>query len=224
MIPGSSPLARSRAVRRSLLTLGAGIAALFVAGCASGPSVWEQAFVSETGVAVQKSTPSDSKLPPVNIRSVPIERIDAVMLELDQEAAASDVPKEQWPPDKKAAAKARLLRALQVTDTPESVEVRGVSRFRSTTLLRPQSDDRESLAAFARSINANTALWSSKYLGKADTIVDKPVTSFGNRFSYWGGGRHWRDDCWDDWGSSTTWVPVRVQADEYLYVVFFLNE
>ena len=109
MIPGSSPLARSRAVRRSLLTLGAGIAALFVAGCASGPSVWEQAFVSETGVAVQKSTPSDSKLPPVNIRSVPIERIDAVMLELDQEAAASDVPKEQWPPDKKAAAKARLL-------------------------------------------------------------------------------------------------------------------
>lgn len=145
------------------------------------------------------------------------------MTELDRQCAESDVPREQWTPEHKAAAKAELLRALQVTDPPESVEVLGVSRFRSTKLLRPGSDDSESLSTFARSVNADTALWSIKYLGKTDTIVDRPVTTFSSGYGYWGRGRRWRDDAWDNWGSSTTWVPVRVQADEYLYVVFFLR-
>jgi hypothetical protein len=221
----AAPRSCSRSiVRLALCALGLA-AACSAGGCASSPSAWEQGFVGEPGVSIQPEAARAAGGPtPVNIRSVPIERVDAVMLELDAEAAASDIPKEQWPADKNSAAKARLLKALQVTQAPDSVEVRGVSRFRSTTLLRPDSTNSESLAAFARSINANTALWSMKYLGKADKIVEKPVTNFGSR-GYWGRGRHWDDDCWSDhWGSSTTWVPVRVQADEYLYVVFYLNQ
>lgn len=198
---------------------------LRLGGCASGPTAWEQSYVPEPAATRLPASPKEA---PVNIRSVPMERVDAVMAELDREAAASDVPREQWSPETRAASNARLLRALQYTGDPASAEVLGLSRFRSTTLLRPQTSDSASLMNFARSIGADQAIWSTKYLGKAQTIVEKPVTTF-NAPSYWGYGRRWNDDaCWshrDYWngGSTTTWVPIKVEADEYLYVVFFLK-
>lgn len=178
-----------------------------------------------TSVAAGHALATTDNADAIVVRKVPIERVNAAMKDLDEQAAASNVPREQWSAEQKAAAKTRLLRALQVTEDPSRVEVIGVSRFRSTTLIRPDGPDREALAKFAQSLGATRALWTNEYLGKTDTIVEKPVTSFGTRSGYWGDGRAWRDDRWPDyWGNSTTWVPVRVEADEYLYVAFFLRD
>ncbi len=210
---------RARLGMRGVAAIVFGAAAL-LGGCAADPSVWEQGFVREDGgarAALQAQTP-------VRVRAVPFERVEQFMNELDAEVAASDVPRTQWAPDKKQAAEAKLLRGLQVTADPASVDVVGVSRFRTTDDLRPDSRDQPALMSFARDVGANEVVWTTRYLGKADKIVEKPVTRIGGSRGYWGNGWYGEWGSGGDWGgSSTTWVPVRVQADERMFVLFFLR-
>lgn len=185
------------------------LAASVVSGCAS---LWEQNFRGNPLASVA-AAPTTS----VTIREVPWSRLDATLSELGAQAAASDVSPVDWSPERKAQAKAELLRGLQVSEEPARVEVLGSSRFRTTD---PVSPDDGSLAKYAERIGANLVVWSSFYVGKADRVTSQPVTSVGwNSWGYpcdsWGGGSVWND--------GTTWVPVVVSADEFAWAAFFLR-
>lgn len=195
------------------------VLASLLAGC-SGPSVWQQGYVRDERAAVAPLPDSA----PVRVREVPWERMGGTLRDLEQRVAASDRPPAEWSPQQQLDAKATLLRGLQVTADPASVEVVGRSEFRTTDTVVPLGADRASLERFARSIGATDAVFAARSLGRADKIVDRPVTSTGY-VSVWGSSRRDRDRWWDDSysHSSTTWVPVKVTAEETGFVVFFLR-
>jgi hypothetical protein len=160
---------------------------------------------------------------PLQIRSVPWERIDATLKSLEKEAAASDLAPEDWPAEKKAAAHAELLRGLQVRQDPRRVEVLGRSEFATTADMRPDTArGKAELEEFAEKIGADTVVWSSRPLGMADVIVDRPVTTYGTSDAWFrdGSGR-WRSSAFSS--TETTWVPTRMQADRTGYIAFFLR-
>lgn len=182
--------------------------------------MWEQGYVPDDSAV----TVVDAGAGPVRVREVPWERMGAGLRELDQRLAASDRPPSEWSAEQRMDAKATLLRTLQVSTDPSAVEVVGRSDFRTTDSVVPLGADRESLERFARRVGATDAVFASRSLGRADKIVDRPVTSTGY-VSVWGSSRRGRDRWWDDSysQSSTTWVPVRVSAEETGFVVFFLR-
>jgi hypothetical protein len=181
-------------------------------GCAS-PSLWEAAY---TGVG-----PDDSPgHPPPRVRDVPWDRLHAAREELGREATESDTHPEAWPPERREAAKAKLLRALQVVEYPASIEVLGRSEFTTTRTINP--DDGE-LSAFGRRLGASRVIWSSRHLGKADTIVSEPVTTYVVRHDWTrgkGGKRRYEPVSYH----TTTWVPVTIRADEHAWVAYFLRD
>lgn len=188
--------------------------AALLTGCAT--SEWERDYIPS---ARQSSLAKDA---PVTIREVPWDRLQAGLRELESEQSRSDAPASEWTSEKRAAAKGKLLKTLQVTGDPASVEVVGRSDFRSTTPLRPETSGQDDLKALARKVGATDVVWSRRLLGKADTIVQEPVTTYSSGFDdSWGRRRRNLGDYVD---TSTSWVPVRVQADEYAYVAYFLRQ
>ncbi|RMH11507.1 MAG: hypothetical protein D6695_09005 [Planctomycetota bacterium] len=182
-------------------------------GCAS---VWERGFEARAGV-VRK--PLDDEVA-VEIRQAPWARVEQALVELSEMWEQSDEPYEQWPEERKREADAKLLRALQVTDPPESVEIVGRSSFKTTDRIRPH-DGR--LARFARQIGADRAIWASRYVGKSDRVESRPVHSTGyRRVTYYDrrADKYRTRYEYDDW---TTYVPVVVSADETAWVVYFLR-
>jgi hypothetical protein len=151
----------------------------------------------------------------VKIREVPWQRLDAALQELEEERAAADAPPDEWPADKSLAAEQKLLTALQVTADPSHVEILGRSTFRTTSETNPNSGE---LAAFARKVGADTVVWSSSYLGKAQIVRDEPVTEW--RTGSWSTGKR-RSQTYTE--SSTIWVPVVVEGDEHAFLVYFLR-
>ncbi|MCC6677051.1 MAG: hypothetical protein IT436_07900 [Phycisphaerales bacterium] len=185
-----------------------------VSGC--GPSVWESGFES-AGIAA----PAREKEAPVLIRQVPWETLQRALTELEADVAASDVHPDDWPEDRKTAARAKLLRGLQVSVEASSVQVLGRSFFRTTDEVRP--DDGE-LAEFARRIGATQVVWSSTHLGKTDKIVQEAVTEY--RTGWWDDPftrdrRRRRSGSYSE--SATTWVPMTVQADEFAFIAYYLR-
>ena len=112
--------------------------------------------------------------------------------------------------------RAKLLRGLQVTEDPATVQILGRSEFQTTDPVRP---DDGSLAAFARKIGATTVVWTSKYRGRRDTVVDEPVTEWRTGTITTARGRHTTFT-----ESSTVWYPVLMKEDEYAFVAFFLRQ
>lgn len=200
-------------VRQLILTTM--FAAAILTGCAS-PSQWQQAFEPAEGITLAPRKSQRKNQAPVTVRRVPWERLEAALTELESDLAASDQPREEWPPERRAAADAKLLRALQVTRDPSAVKVLGVSQFRTTDFDRPNQVDLEDLA---RPYGGDTTVWSSRHLGKADRVVQEPVTTT----STWTGwyGRAGRTRTHSE--STTTFVPVRVSADQYEFVAFVLR-
>lgn len=192
------------------------VAAAVLGGCTASP--WESEYRSSGAEATGSRRVAADPDGTVRIREVSWERIQSTLHELDAERAASDIHPDDWDPQRKLAAKAKLLRGLQVSEDPRDVTVLGRSVFRTTDRVRP---DDGGLIAFARKIGATTVIWSSSYMGKADVVRSEPVTE-------------WRSGTWDrrdpDRGSrtfsenSTIWVPVVVQADERAWMAFFLRE
>jgi hypothetical protein len=191
------------------VALTAGMAIL--QGCRTSP--WESEYRSAGAAA----TPL-VKEAPVRIREVPWERIQATLVELDKERTASDIHPDDWDAARKLEAKAKLLRGLQISEDPRSVEVLGRSVFRTTDAIRP---DDGVLMAFARKKGATTVVWSSSYMGKTDVVRSEPVTEW--RTGSW---QRWNDNrgstTWSE--SSTIWVPIVISADERAWMAFFLRE
>lgn len=192
-----------------ILRAAVGGAIALAAGC--GPSNWERTFTA------QSTAPALLPADPVRMREVPWERVESALVQLDAQRAASDVPPEEWPADKKLAAKAELLRALQVSAPPEQVELLGRSAFRTTYRTDPADGE---LEALARKKGANLVVWSSNYLGKAQIVRDEPVTEWRTGSYY--SGRDRRSRTYTE--NSTIWVPVVVEADEHAFMAYFLRE
>lgn len=185
-------------------------AAVFAGGCNDSP--WKRAF-QPSGETVTSAAFQGS----VKVREVPWERVQSTLSQLYAELVASDVPEADMPESQRAARKASLLRGLQVTADPRTVEILGRSEFRSTDRVRP---DDGKLAEFARSIGANSVVWASHYMGQTDVIRSEPVTEY-RTGSYTprgdGPSRSYSE-------SSTIYIPVYVKADERAWMAYFLRE
>jgi hypothetical protein len=182
-------------------------------GCASA---WERAFEPSFEARGQTFAGTEE----VVLREVPWERVDAVLRELHEEAVASDTHPDDWPEDRKRDAHARLLRALQISDDPDTLLLLGRSEFSTTEPLRPGDGD---LEAFATKIGATYAIWASNYLGRSERIVSRPVTTWSTE-TYWVYDRkNERYRPRTGTSSSTTYLPMRVEADRHAFIVFFLR-
>jgi hypothetical protein len=196
-------------------------AAIFLlAGCASP---WEQSLVLESWDAapVAPSGPVDPRS--VELRSVPWERVQATLAELHEDAVKSDQNPADWSPERKAEEKARLLRGLQVAEDPATVQVLGRSTFTSTRLIRPEADDDAGLRKVAASVGANRAVWARSLLGTTESVVHEPVQTNYNSSGFGRDSRTGRLRNTSFSETSTTWVPTRVQQNEYGYIAFFLR-
>jgi hypothetical protein len=183
-------------------------------GC-KGPGVWERSL--QRGPEALPSAAIASADSPT-IRRVPWDRVQSTLSDLEKDVATSDVHPDDWDADRKRTAKGKLLRGLQVSQDANDVLVLGHSSFRSTE----KADDEQELLSVARRLGADMVVWSSRVLGKADTIVDRPVST-----NTWGTGWYRdasgerRPDHYNE--HSTSWVPVRMTVDEVGAVAYFLR-
>ena len=111
------------------------VAAVGSGGCNHSP--WKNAF-QPSGETVTSAAFQGS----VKVREVPWERVQGTLSQLYAELVASDVPEADMPESQRAARKASLLRGLQVTADPRTVEILGRSEFRSTDRVRPDDGNR----------------------------------------------------------------------------------
>lgn len=197
-------------MRHPLLSI---LLTVLIGGCAAQP--WASSF-----------TPTDASAPerradaPVVRREVPWERLQQTLNELLQERIASDIHPDEWPAERKAAAKARLLKGLQVSEDSALVTVLGRSEFRSTSEVR--TDD-GGLDSFARRIGATMVVWSRTYLGRRQVTTHEPANEYTTVSRPFRDKRgHWRYDSYTE--HSTIWVPVQVEADEHAWMAYFLRE
>ncbi len=197
---------------RSALAL---LAALFLGGCTS---VWESTFVP----ARDATPPPLAASQTVRVREVNWDRLQNALREMESTAASRDTPFEEWPDEQKAEMKASMLRTLQVSTDPAAVDIIGRSDFRTTQTYRLETTDQPDLVSFARSIGATEVVWSRGYLGKAQTIVREPINtwSYGSNAAWDRRRGRWRSYPYSE--SSTTFVPVSVEADQFAYIAYFL--
>jgi len=123
----------------------------------------------------------------------------------------SSVAPEDEGPEVKLERRRRLLAVIRLQEPAEQTAVLGYSEFRYTEILSPNDG---TLAAFARSIGADYATFSAKYLGDADQIVSVPQQT--NAVVTTSDGR-WAT------GSATTMVPVQVSQSWFGYLVIYIR-
>lgn len=181
-----------------------------LAGCTT---VWEESYrpISEI--------PKLSSGQKISIREVPWERMERAIEDSRQRIVESDRHPSEWSDEEQIAARADLLEALQVSNDPASVQVIGVSSFRTTDVVKPWDG---SLVGFARKVGATHVVWADRYLGKAEAIVDRTIyidrLDFGDGIDADGNPRdRFRS------GTTTSTVPVVVNRDERGYTAFFLH-
>jgi len=184
---------------------------LLIGGCAS---VWERSFEPRDEVVGEPESAN------VRVREVPWSRLESALDELSQLQAQSDLAWEDWPESQKREADAKLLRALQVSESPETIEILGRSSFKTTDHIRPGDG---SLGRFARKIGAHYAIWSRRYLGKTDRVVHEPVQESGYRQIRYYDRKRKRYRTRYDYEYWTTYVPIVVKADESAWVVYYLR-
>lgn len=189
--------------------------ALFLGACES--SRWQQSLTKGPDAAAAL-TPTA----PVRVREVQWDRVQSTLHELREAEAASAVHHEEWSQEAKLAHKSKLVQGLQISEPAAGVRVLGKSEFRTTdssiTIGGAQVIELEQLA---RSLGADTVMWSSRYVGKADRVVQEPVTTYSSGSWWWRDGDRRRPDSFNE--QQTSWVPVRVQADETAYIAFFFR-
>ncbi|MGP1273074.1 MAG: hypothetical protein ACTS22_07055 [Phycisphaerales bacterium] len=190
--------------RSALLTALLLLASPLAGGCAT---VWEENY---RPISDASSLPSGEK---ISIREIPWERMERAIEDSRQRIVESDTHPADWDEHRQRDARADLLNALQVAADPDSARVIGVSSFRTTDVVKPWDG---SLVGFAREVGANTVVWSDRYLGKAQAIVDRTI--YIDRIDY---GRRGDEDR-SRIGTETATVPVVVNRDERGYTAFFL--
>lgn len=210
-------IGRVSMARRLVGVTALGVAAVLgLAGCQASP--WKENF-APTGDAAATLAPTAA----VELRQVPWERLQAFLQQMEAENARSDVNPADWPAEKRLATKAALLRALQVSEDPATVDVLGRSDFRTTDRISPDAADAADLQKVAREFGADRVVWSRRFVGKSETIVQEPITSYSSGTAWGTGNRKNNNRSVYYSESSTTWVPLRITADEYAYVAYFLR-
>lgn len=190
---------------------------LALTGCTT--SSWESTYVGARPPSGERADLTKV----VRVQMVPWERIEAMLKEQDAEVAASDTHPDQWSAEKKGESKAKMLRWLQVSGDAARVDVLGRSTFRTTDRVRPETDEgRAELVKVAQKLDADLVVWSSRYLGKSERVVDRPVTSYrSGTISYVDRAGKVRSQSYSD--NETAWVPTGVVADEVEFVAYFLG-
>ncbi|MEM9166299.1 MAG: hypothetical protein AAGB48_04670 [Planctomycetota bacterium] len=190
--------------------------ALLIPLTALGPgctTVWEEHY---RPISAAEPIPGGQK---IAMREIPWERMEKAIADARQRRVDDDRHFSEWSDEERLEARTALLRDLQFSRNPEEVRVIGVSAFRTTDVVKPWDG---SLIGFAREVGATHVIWSDRYLGKAQAIVDRTVyidqfratgafERDGNRRNNFGGG------------TTTATVPVVVDRDERGYTSFFLR-
>ncbi len=222
-----SPRSRRSGFRLAAALLASAAAGVLLGGC--GPSRWEAAFepvpaygdagfVGGSVVPATAATAAEDAAFPVTVREIPWERMAAVLEEESAALSASDEHPEDWSVSRQMEHRAMLLRGLQVSGDPAAIAILGRSRFRTLGAVHPLGGDRPEIEAQARRVGATDAVVATTFLGRVDTIEDRPITVYG--FSERLGPRGLRDT---DLRTGTVWVPVRTEADQIGVVAFFLR-
>jgi hypothetical protein len=197
-------------MRRSLCALPFVLIAIFSCGCASNP--WQKSFQPNPLLEGQKFPPTDG----VQVRNVEFERMQRYAEEEKRIRVESTTSPADYTPEERTAAKNRLLEALQLRERGDEIEVLGWSEVESTQQLDPRSN---MLGDFAKSIGADYVVVSSEYLGRVMTTVDRPLTTYSHVYAW---GRHGR--AYPLSYSDTTWVPMNVIEDRFLYTAAYLRK
>jgi len=186
------------------------VAALCVAGCTG---VWERGYRPGPGAGK-----IERKVDPV-VREVPWERLETFDQRLYERSAKSDVGMDDWDSATRAEVHADLIRALQLPGDAAGYTIVGESLFTTTQRVDPNDGE---LAALARKVGADYAIWSRAYLGKTDRVVYRPTSTFGtvNRIR---AGRDGRYRSVIESYTGTSWTPVVVRADEHAWRAFFVR-
>jgi hypothetical protein len=195
-----------------LIASALGLLSLAIGGCSASP--WESSY---NGMSVGGDSLSKER---VLVRDVPWDRYEKAQAELESMRSASNVHKDEWPAEKKAAYKALLLSGLQVSESPAGVEILGSSMFKSTDPVRP--DDGE-LAKFAAKIGATRVVWASRGLGKRNIVVREPIWTYTTGSDYFRDQPDGRRRSSTYTEATTTWVPVVIEADQTAWVAYFLR-
>ena len=215
----------STARRRSSAGLAAAAAAalatLLFTGC--GHSRWEAAFepaagYGDAGLAGPLAVTSSDETRPVAVREIPWERMAAVLEEESAALSGSDSHPEDWSVQRQLEHRAMLLRGLQVSGDPSTIAIVGRSRFRTLGAVHPLGRDRPAIEEQARRVGATDAVVATTFLGRVDTVEDRPITVYG--FTEHTGPRGVRPA---ELRTGTIWVPVRTEADQIGVVAFFLR-
>jgi len=183
---------------------------LALTGCASP---WERSFDPAVDTAAFEPTER------VVIRRVPWGRLNTTLSELESARAANDIHPDEWTPEMRAEEKAELVRVLQLSEDPEDVLILGRSVFRSTSNVDILGGG---LSAFARSIGADYAIWSTTSLGLTERVEHEPVTRHG-----WTSRRYRRGDGYVEYDylpyHETMYVPVVVAREQSAWVVYYVR-
>jgi len=190
-------------------------ASLVCSGCAQ-KSIWQAEFTpGPEGSAAPLPAAAT-----VSLREAPWERVQAALREIHTQIIGSRAPFDEWPADKRAAVKARLLDGLQVSADSATVDVLGWSEFRTTERINASDG---ALEKFARSIGASNVVWSRSYLGKADRIESTSVTEFRENFNEPADSARMDGRRGARFGPAPVWRPV-TREDEYAWLAYFLRQ
>jgi hypothetical protein len=193
--------------RRLCLAAAVAVGGSLGGGCATP---WKQSFEPATD---EVFAPTER----VVIRQVSWERLNEALGSIESARAGSDIHPSEWSAERRAAEHAGLVQALQLSEEPERVVILGRSVFRSTSNVGVLDG---SLSAFAESIGADYAVWSTTFIGRTQTVEQEPVSRYG--YTY----RRFRDrEGRVDYDyipyHETMYVPILVERDEHAWVVYY---
>ena len=180
-------------------------------GCASP---WEKNFQPNPTLE------QPGKYPPaqqVDVRVVEFERLTNYENKEREQRVQSATSPADYTPEQRAAAKNRLLEALQLKERGDEIQILGWSRFVETQPRDPRDSD---LQEFARKIGADVVVTSIGYTGQVNRIVDYPLTSYSNFYTT---GRGRRGGLYSGSSYSTVWVPTNITENQYYHQAVFLR-
>ena len=206
---------------RSAVSLAAALLLLAISAGGCGSSRWAESYEPAPGYgdAGLAGGVDDDPAGSIDVREIPWERMVETLDAEEAALAAADDHPSDWSVDRLLAHRAMLLAGLQVRGDPARIEIVGRSSFRGFGSVRPRGTDRPEIETQARAVGATDVVVATTFLGRVDTVVDRPVTTFGFGGSY-SRGRYGRGT---GLASGTTWVPVRTEADQLGVVAFFLR-
>lgn len=203
------------AMREVAMVFGA-LALGAMSGCTSGGE-WAHHYQPEVLGRVEGTGPVLGAQDAVEVREVAWDRMEAA-LNVERRAGSGDVHPRDWSDETRAAERMELLRELQVPDSTTAM-ILGRATFTSTEVAT-----KDELIEKARKVGANRVIVSTRPLGQREVIRDEPVTttSTGTRWSD-RRGRDGRSRYESYSETSTTYVPIVVDAELVQYAAYFLR-